>query len=64
MGAESVGEQPQTPLSGNVSISAAACEGVAAAMKRAMDQVDRAAYQRFPEQHDSFWDDAQAWGAE
>ena len=64
MGPESVGEQPQTPLSGNVNISAAAREGVAAAMKRAMDQVDRAAYQRFPEQHDSFWDDAQAWGAE
>ena len=34
------------------------------AKAEAMDPVDRAAYQRFPEQHDSFWDDVQAWGAE
>ena len=34
------------------------------AKAQAMDPVDRAAYQRFPEQHDSFWDDVQAWGAE
>ena len=25
---------------------------------------DRAAYQRFPERPDDFWDDAEAWGAE
>lgn len=34
------------------------------AKAEAMDPVDRAAYQRFPEQHDSFWDDVRAWGAE
>ena len=34
------------------------------AKAEAMDHVDRAAYQRFPEQHDSFWDNVQAWGAE
>lgn len=47
-----------------VNISAAAREGVAAAVKRAMAEADRAAYQRFPEQPDGFWDEAEAWGAE
>ena len=48
----------------NVNISAAAREGVTAAVKRAMGEADRAAYERFPEQPDNFWDDAQVWGAE
>ena len=48
----------------DVNISAAAREGVAAAVKRAMGEADRAAYLRFPEQPDDFWDDAQVWGAE
>ena len=48
----------------NVNISAAAREGVVAAVKRAMGESDRAAYQRFPELPDGFWDDAEAWGAE
>ena len=48
----------------DVNISAAAREGVAAAVRRAMGEADRAAYERFPEQPDGFWDDAQAWGAE
>lgn len=48
----------------DVNISAAAREGVAAAVRRAMGEADRAAYQRFPERPDSFWDDAEAWGAE
>lgn len=48
----------------NVNISAAAREGVAAAVKRAMGEADRMAYQRFPERPDDFWDDAEAWGAE
>ena len=48
----------------NVNISAAAREGVAAAVKRALGEADRAAYERFPEQPDSFWDEAEAWGAE
>ena len=43
----------------NVNISAAAREGVTAAVKRAMGEADRAAYERFPEQPDNFWDDAQ-----
>ena len=48
----------------NVNISAAAREGVAAAVKRAMGEADRMAYQRIPDQPDDFWDDAEAWGAE
>lgn len=48
----------------NVNVSAAAREGVVAAVKRAMGEADRAAYQRFPEQPDGFWDDAEAWRAE
>lgn len=48
----------------NVNVSAAAREGVVAAVKRAMGEADRAAYERFPEQPDSFWDDAEEWGAE
>ena len=34
------------------------------AKAEAMDPADRAAYQRFPEQNASFWDDVQAWGAD
>ena len=46
-----------------VNISAAAREGVVAAVKRAMGEADRLSYQRFPEQPDSFWDEAEAWNA-
>ncbi|MDE0267462.1 MAG: type II toxin-antitoxin system CcdA family antitoxin [Acidimicrobiaceae bacterium] len=45
-----------------INISAAAREGVAAAVKRAMAEADRAAYRQFPEQADSFWGEAEAWG--
>lgn len=45
----------------NVNISAAARDGVATAVKRAMGEADRAAYVRLPEQPDSFWDEAEAW---
>lgn len=48
----------------DVNISAAAREGVIAAVKRAMGEADRAAYQRSPEQLDDFWVEAEAWGAE
>ncbi len=47
----------------DVNVTAAAREGVAAAVKRAMGEADRTVYQRFPEQPDSFWDEAEAWGA-
>ena len=48
----------------NVNISAAAREGVAAAVRRAMGEADRAAYERFPERPDQCWDDTETWGAE
>ncbi len=48
----------------DVNVSAAARAGVAAAVKRALGEADRAAYQRFPERPGGFWDEAEAWGAE
>lgn len=48
----------------SVNISAAAREGVAAAVKRALGESDRAAYECIPEEPDEFWDDAEAWGNE
>lgn len=36
---------------------------VADAVRHATVMADRAAYQRFPEEPDEFWDDAEAWGA-
>lgn len=47
-----------------VNISAAARDGVAAAVRVALAQADRAAYERSPERHDPFWDEAEAWGDE
>lgn len=45
-----------------VNISASARDGVAAAVRAAQVANDRAAYERWPEQPDTFWDDAEAWG--
>ncbi|WP_420623642.1 type II toxin-antitoxin system CcdA family antitoxin [Candidatus Poriferisodalis sp.] len=47
-----------------VNVSAAARQGVAAAVKRALAESDRAAYQRMPEEPDAFWDEAETWGNE
>jgi post-segregation antitoxin (ccd killing protein) len=47
-----------------VNISAAAREGVATAVRAALAQSDREAYQRRPERADAFWDDAEAWTPE
>ena len=46
----------------DINISAAARDGVAAAVRAAMVAADRAAYERHPERPDAFWDDAEAWG--
>ena len=46
----------------DINISAAAREGVAAAVRRALAARDREAYVRTPEEPDEFWDDARAWG--
>jgi len=48
----------------NINISAAAREGVAAAVQASMAQCDREAYKWLPEQPDSSWDAAEAWGGE
>lgn len=47
-----------------VNVSAAARDGVAAAVRAALAQADRAAYQSKPERVDEFWSDAEAWGDE
>lgn len=47
-----------------INISAAAREGVAAAVRTALASSDRAAYERHPEQPDAFWAEAEAWGDE
>jgi post-segregation antitoxin (ccd killing protein) len=44
-----------------VNISAAAREGVHAAVRAALTQRDRAAYEQHPEQPDPFWVEAEAW---
>jgi len=48
----------------NINISAAAREGVAAAVRTALAESDRAAYERSPERPDPFWADAEAWSDE
>ena len=45
-----------------INISAAARDGVAAAVREALAKIDRAAYERKPETVDAFWDEAEAWG--
>ena len=47
-----------------VNISAAARDGVAAAVREALARADRAAYERKPEKPDPFWAEAEAWGDE
>lgn len=47
-----------------VNVSAAAREGVAAAVRSALEHADRRAYADMPESSDAFWVDAEAWGAE
>ncbi len=46
----------------DVNISAAARDGVAAAVRAELAAADRAAYERNPETVDPFWEAAEAWG--
>jgi len=48
----------------DINISAAAREGVAAAVRSALAEDDRAAYQRVPERPDPFWTEVEAWTEE
>jgi post-segregation antitoxin (ccd killing protein) len=47
-----------------INISAAARQGVASAVRAALAENDRAAYERNPEQADPFWTESEAWSAE
>ncbi|MEM9034566.1 MAG: type II toxin-antitoxin system CcdA family antitoxin [Actinomycetota bacterium] len=47
-----------------VNVSAAARDGVAAAVRTALAASDRAAYERQPESVDDDWSAAEAWGDE
>jgi post-segregation antitoxin (ccd killing protein) len=47
-----------------VNVSAAAREGVAAAVRSALADADRAAYRDRPETPDEFWSAAESWGDE
>jgi post-segregation antitoxin (ccd killing protein) len=47
-----------------VNISAAARNGVAAAVRDALTKADCEAYRRSPEEIDDFWPRIEAWGSE
>ena len=47
-----------------INVSAAAREGVEAAVRAARARADRAASQRRPENVDPFWEEAERWGDE
>ena len=47
-----------------VNISAAARDGVAAAVRAALAEADRAAYQDRPETVDESWSEVETWGDE
>ncbi len=47
-----------------LNVSAAARDGVAAAVRAALARSDRAAYTLRPERLGSFWTEAEAWGDE
>ncbi len=47
-----------------INISAAARDGVAAAVREALANSDRAAYRRQPERPNPFWANVEAWGDE
>ncbi len=48
----------------DINVSAAARRGVAEAVREALADADRSAYERMPEKPDPFWDDAEAWSEE
>ncbi len=48
----------------NINISAAARRGVTEAVRGALAEADRTAYELTPERSDPFWDAAEAWAGE
>ena len=55
-------ELVQTARTLGINVSAAARDGVAAAVRAALVASDRAAYKRYPETSDEGWGDSEAWG--
>lgn len=47
-----------------INVSAAARQGVADAVRAALERADREAYLERPERPDTFWAEAEAWGAQ
>ena len=47
-----------------INISAAARQGVAAAVRAALARSDREAYKEHPERSDASWTEAETWGEE
>ncbi len=47
-----------------INVSAAARDGVAAAVRSALAEADRRAYTKTPEAVDGFWVETEAWGTE
>ena len=47
-----------------INVSAAARDGVAAAVRTALTRSDQEAYRRHPERPDTFWAEAEAWSDE
>ena len=45
-----------------VNISAAARQGVANAVRVALEKADREAYEKYPESVDGFWTEVEVWG--
>ena len=48
----------------NINVSAAARNGVAAAVRSALAEADRQAYLAAPETVEEFWTEAEVWGGE
>ncbi len=48
----------------DVNVSAAARDGVAAAVRAALAAADRVAYEQAPERPDPFWVEAETWSEE
>ena len=48
----------------SVNISAAARRGVTEAVRDALAEADRAAYEQMPERQDPFWEGGEAWSEE
>ena len=56
------GELAENARSLGINVSAAARQGVADAVRAALEKSDREAYQAYPEQSDAEWNEVESWG--